>query len=254
MTNPKSSKFVPTLPDDVDFNTPTNSQGDNSIKFYQGIADCTMNDSDNLKNLKVRAKELAIDNVYKKIADYVHGFLKDRLLSFPDDEIIAIANETFKITDVKYNSYDSDDDKIVIRATVNAQIDDNDIMNCLINFFKERIALKSQIEDLKQQIDNIDLAQQKFIECYVNGDEDTIKLCSYVIQLYPNFALAYYNRGEAYYRLKKYEQAIQDCDKVIQLCPNFVSAYSFRGDAYKKLGDNAKSQADFEKFNELWRN
>ena len=83
--------------------------------------------------------------------------MRDRLLTFPDDEIFSIANEIYHVTDVKYDVFNSDD-KLMIRATVLAQIDDNGIMNCLVRFFKERIEFKSQIEDLKRQI--ADLKQQ----------------------------------------------------------------------------------------------
>lgn len=136
MNQPANSKFVPGLPDDDEVSTPTNSTEINSVKIYDGVADCTMNDADTIKNVKIRAKDLAQDNLIKKIADYVDAFLKDRLLIFPHDEILAIANEIYHVTDVKYNIFDSDDDKMIIRATVLAKVDDNDIINCLVRFFK----------------------------------------------------------------------------------------------------------------------
>ena len=151
MNRPASSKYVPGLPADDDIDTQTNSQVDNSIKIYDGVADCPMNDADTIKNVKIRAKDLAQEKLLNKVADYVDGFLRDRLLTFPDDEILSIANEIYHITDVKYDVFNSDDN-LMIRATVLAQIDDNDIMNCLVRFFKERIEFKSQIEDLKRQI------------------------------------------------------------------------------------------------------
>ena len=85
--------------------------------------------------------------------------MKDRLLTFPDDEILSIVKEISNITDVKYNVLDSDDDKILIRATVTAQIDDNDIMNYVIECFKERDELKSQIESLRKE--NEDIRRQR---------------------------------------------------------------------------------------------
>ena len=157
MNRPASSKFVPGLPDDDDIDTQTNSSTPNSVKIYDGVANCTMNDSDTIKNVKIRAKDLAQENLIKKVANYVDGFLRDRLLIFPDDEIFSIANEIYHITDVKYDVFKSDDN-LMIRATVLAQIDDNDIMNCLVRFFKERIDLKSQVEALSKE--NEDLKRQ----------------------------------------------------------------------------------------------
>ncbi|MBQ3442963.1 MAG: tetratricopeptide repeat protein [Selenomonadaceae bacterium] len=226
MNRPESSKFVPGLPADNDINTPTNSQGDNSTKIYDGVAECTMNESDNLKSVKLRAKDLAIQKVQQKISDYVYGFWKDRYLTLPDDEVLSIVNEICNITDVKYNVLDSDD-KISVRATVLAQIDDKDIMNYIIQLFKEKNELKIQNEalrkennNLKHQNDNIDLAINKFFEAEnVQSHKEAIKLYSKAIQLYPNFAYA----------------------------------YSKRGLSYTSIGDDEKAKADYAKYRELRR-
>ncbi|MBR0260273.1 MAG: tetratricopeptide repeat protein [Selenomonadaceae bacterium] len=238
---------------------------DNSIKTYEGVAECTMNDADTIKNVKIRANDLAQENLLKKIADYVDKFLRDRLLIFPKNEILSVANEIYHITDVKYNVFDSDDN-LMIRATVTAQVDDNDIMNCLIGFFQERTELKSQnesfrkeIEDLKSQIaelpNKIFLSYQKYEEAnkLLNKKryEGSIKLYDEVIELNPNFAEAYCNQGIAYFNLTQYERAIQDFNKAIELNPNFAEAYINRGKAYKKLGDKAKSETDFKKYDKL---
>ncbi len=224
MNRPASSKFVPGLPSDDDIDTQTNSASSNSVKIYDGVANCTMNDADTIKNVKIRAKDLAQEKLLNKLADYVDGFLRDRLLTFPDDEIFSIANEIYHITDVKYNTFDSDD-KMMIRATVLAQIDDNDIMNCLVRFFKERIEFKSQIEDLKRQIaefpNKIILANQKS------------------------------NETEKFFNRRDYKGAIKLCDEAIELNPYDYELYEMRGICYQKFGDEAKAQADFKKAKEL---
>ena len=238
MNRPASSKFVPGLPADDDIDTQTNSQGDNSIKIYDGVADCPVNDSDTFKNVKIQAKELAIQKVQQKIADYVYGFWKDRYLTLPDDEVLSIASEICTVTDVKYNFIDSDDNTL-IRATVLAQIDDNDVMNYIIQFFKERNELKSQVEalrkeneDLKRQIaefpNKIILAYQKSSEAsklYNENDyEGAIKLYDEAIQFNPYDYNLYNNRGRSYYGSKQYEKALKDFDKALELNPNCNAA------------------------------
>ena len=271
MNLPDDKKFVPALPSDDDINTPTNSDNPNSIKIYDGVADCPMNDSDTIKNVKSHAKDLAQENLLNKLADYVNGFLRDRFLTFPDDEIFAIANEIYQITDVKYNVFDSDD-KMMVKATVLAQIDDNNIMNCLVRFFKERIDLKSQnealrkeIEDLNRQIaelkpqiitkDKVVLANQKYFEgwnLYREKDsEGAIKLLDEAIELNPYANYMYYYRGKCYRDLKQYEKAIPDYSKAIELYPYDEYAYKYRGECYKALGDEVKANADFKKAKEL---
>ena len=45
---------------------------------------------------------------------------------------------------------------------------------------------------------------------------------SIAIELNPNYAEAYNNRGLAKYNLKKYSEVIADLDKAIELDPNFA--------------------------------
>ena len=55
MNRPASSKFVHALPSDDDIDTQTNYQGDNSIKIYDGVAECMMNEANNLDcNQKIK--------------------------------------------------------------------------------------------------------------------------------------------------------------------------------------------------------
>ena len=125
-----------------------------TIKFFEGVAECLMNDSDTLKDVKIRAKNLAEQNAQQKIVDYIRDFLEFRYLTFPDDEILSIANEILKISNINYGMKDSGND-MIIQSTVTAQIDDNDIMNCLVRFFNERTELKSANETLNAEIDDL---------------------------------------------------------------------------------------------------
>ena len=67
------------------------------------------------------------------------------------------------------------------------------------------------------------------------------------IQLDPNFAVAYNNRGSAYNDLKQYDKAIVDYTKAIQLDPNYAVAYNNRGNAYYFLEHYDKAIADYTK-------
>jgi len=85
-----------------------------------------------------------------------------------------------------------------------------------------------------------------------------------------------YNRGRAYYLLKKYDEAASDfieaiefdyshntnkaeqaillLTEVIKFNPNYAEAYDSRGEYYKELGETDKADADFKKAEELWHN
>ena len=265
MNEGNDKRFVPTLPHDNEIPDSEAISSKDSAIIYQGVADFPTNEADTIKNAKLRAKDLAIENVQNKIADYVYSFFKDRYITLPDDEIFAITKKIYSITEVKYDFNSSDDDNLIIHATVNVKFDDKDIMNYYIKFFEERTELKRQNEalrkeneDLKRQIitkDKIALANQKNNAADKLHDkkdyENAIKLYSEAIELNPYAEKAYYRRGDCYQALKQYEKAIQDYSEAIELCPNVKYLYEWRGNCYKKLGDTEKAQADFAKYEEL---
>ena len=71
------------------------------------------------------------------------------------------------------------------------------------------------------------------------------------IELKPDYANAYNNRGNAKYRLKDYDGAIEDYNKAIELKPDLADAYYNRGNLYDIIGDKNKAEADFKKEKEL---
>ena len=82
--------------------------------------------------------------------------------------------------------------------------------------------------------------------------QEAIKLYSEAIQIKPDFAQSYSNRGFAYLRLGNNQQAIADCTKAIELDPTFVkNAYINRGRAYSALGKKQEAIADYNKAIEL---
>ena len=60
-----------------------------------------------------------------------------------------------------------------------------------------------------------------------------------------NYAVALYNRGNAYYEKKDYDRAIADYDAAIKLNPNYAAAYNSRGLAYDEKRDSDRAIADF---------
>jgi len=84
------------------------------------------------------------------------------------------------------------------------------------------------------------------------GDYDkAIAEYSTAIKLAPGLADTYRNRGIAYGKKGDYDKAIADLDTVIALDPRDALAYYNRGAAYDKKGDKIKAEADFAKAKEL---
>jgi tetratricopeptide (TPR) repeat protein len=67
------------------------------------------------------------------------------------------------------------------------------------------------------------------------------------IELDPGYSEAHYNRGHAFFELDEYGLAIADFDKAISLDPDDAEAYVNRGSAYAKLGERDQAIADYEK-------
>ena len=68
--------------------------------------------------------------------------------------------------------------------------------------------------------------------------EEALKDYDKAIELDPNYTFAYNNRGLAFYKLNKFEEALKDYDKAIELDPNYVSAHNNKKFVYKILKNN----------------
>lgn len=71
------------------------------------------------------------------------------------------------------------------------------------------------------------------------------------IEINPNSALTYYNRGILYLNIKEYSKAIIDFDKTIELNPNDADSYYSRGCAHQKIGNKDKACEDWQISNSL---
>ena len=76
--------------------------------------------------------------------------------------------------------------------------------------------------------------------------ESAIESFDKAIQIKPNFAEAYNNRGNAFLELQKLESAIESFDKAIQIKPDYAEAYNNRGNALK---DFKKLESAIESYN-----
>ncbi len=67
-----------------------------------------------------------------------------------------------------------------------------------------------------------------------------------VIEIDPDFADAYYNRGVAKVRLKEFQEAIKDFDKAIKLKPEDIFCYLNRGVAKDQIKEFQEAIKDFD--------
>ena len=67
------------------------------------------------------------------------------------------------------------------------------------------------------------------------------------IKLKPNLAEGYNNRGITYKEKGELDRAIKDFDKALELKSDFTEAYNNRGNAYRIIGNLSKSFADYNR-------
>ncbi|HJT57594.1 MAG TPA: serine/threonine-protein kinase [Ktedonobacteraceae bacterium] len=89
------------------------------------------------------------------------------------------------------------------------------------------------------------------IHSHLKQYEQAIKDYSHAIELNPKFALAYSNRGLIYHDLKMYRRAIEDYTRAIELNTQDAFMYYSRGITYRALGENERAIADYTRAIEL---
>lgn len=86
----------------------------------------------------------------------------------------------------------------------------------------------------------------KGISCRCAGDyRGAIANYTQAIHLDPEFAEAYYSRGNTQFELHNYEQAIQDYTQAIQYNPACADAYYNRGNTLVLIGKQQEALADY---------
>ncbi len=183
----------------------------------------------------------------------------------------------------------SDETSIIVwTATVEVNVDDAELQSWLMRDDKDKSTIITQtreaqkssaenertIEDLRdkynqatsqaerdkirQQMNDADrdfLADQKLEDgnrlYYAQDYDGAIRLYGEAVELNPNYAQAYNNRGCAYDDIKQYERAIADYDAAIQLDPNFAAAYNNRGAAYANMEQHERAIQDLDTAIEL---
>ena len=202
-----------------------------------------------------RAREEAKRAAAEKAGVYVQSYSKTINLELEYDEIQTVAAQILKVQDEKISQQVLQDNLLEITVTIKAVVDGTDtetlkkLMTDKQNLTEsterykklqeEYDALKKQMEDLKKQYANSNDSQKAQIKNSIakNGEyfnalleleqgnnfyfrkdyKNAISAYSRALQINPNFAEAYNNRGNAYVQLKNYQQAMQDLQNAVRL-------------------------------------
>lgn len=113
-------------------------------------------------------------------------------------------------------------------------------------------ALAQQFKQASRGLNAVSLNEQALTLGQNGKYTKALELLNKAIELDPNYAKVYSNRGNAYICLKQYTKAIQDYNRAIELDPNDAIAYSNRGSIFvAEMGLKEKGCADLRKACEL---
>lgn len=115
-----------------------------------------------------------------------------------------------------------------------------------------------QVNKINSEQEKLDLKRESYYhnlrgwDYSKSGDfSNAISEYTKALELDPDDAMTYFNRGLIYYSMGDYHRAISDFSKTIELNPNRASTYYNRGLAFEKLGKTEESHRDIAKANEL---
>ena len=257
------------------------------IKMYTGIGESQMSEIETADIVKLRAREKAIKNATEKagVALVSYSRMLNNILT--DDEVAAITSTKYEIVGEptykrKIQQVTDLSTSIIWTATVNVNVDDEEIQNwlnldeteklTLINRVKENNRANAEndkkVEDLRVKYltattdaekdkirAEIKLADKKYFAIrkfnegngYSYDEEKALQYYTEAIELNPDYAEAYYQRGVIYSEMHQYEKAIENFNKAIQILPNYGAAYHYRGRSYYFLKDFKKALEDLNK-------
>lgn len=239
---------------------------------YIGEGFYSMCELETLEIAKERAKAVAVRNAIEKSCPYVKSYTLTKNSNLDSDAIEFITVNVIKLTDEPHFNIED----MMIRVTINAQINDCDIerllnMNIYENIIQYKALRRAEVKQAKliaelknQSADNPDdketfakkfaeadkvfLSHQKLHEAlklYNKDDyEGTIRLCNEAIELNPTYNFSYNNRALALICLGQYDEAIKDFETSIQLHAACFNAYNNRGAVYRKLNQYEKAIDD----------
>ncbi|MBQ3443301.1 MAG: tetratricopeptide repeat protein [Selenomonadaceae bacterium] len=251
------------------------------VMTYTGSDEYIMSEFETIDIAKQRAEQKAIRNAQEQAGVYVESNTEVVNMMVTKDEIRTLTAGILKVTDVQYQLTPLEGGKsLIVKATVKADIDSNELANYLNRPLTERADLvaqnlelqkaiaaqDAQIAQLKRQLadksqdttniadrfaaeDKIFLSNQQLTEAgklYYQGNlNGAANHCTRAIELSSNNATAYSIRGAIYYKLNDFNSALADFNKAIEFNHSDYKNFYNRGLAYIKLNDYWRAAQDF---------
>lgn len=231
------------------------------IKTYTGTDEYIMSEFETIDIAKQRAKQKAERAAQEQAGVYISSYSEMKNLELVKDEIVSIACGILSVQDVKYDVKPLENvNGFLIRATVTANIDSDDVNKWLDKGAMERSAIVSRNKELQaavaEQNATIEKLKAQIEKLKTDGklsgkrerDKVTQEIAAEDKIFQANQKLA---EAEKNFYNRNFEASIKLCDEAIKLDPKSARAYGGRGGAYGVLNQPQQAIADCTKAIEL---
>ena len=234
------------------FASPVNAE----IQTYEGTDEYIMSEFETPDVAKQRAKQKAERMAIEKAGVFVESTTEVSNMMVTKDEIITMTGGILKLVEnPKYEMIPLEGgETFIVRATVKAQIDTDDIAKWLNRGAGERSELVDQNRELQKAIEEQDrqIAELKARLANAGSAQDKEKISAQFAAEDKNFmanqklqdALRFYYAGN-------FNGAVNSCTEALSLNPNAGLAYSLRGTIYYQLGQYPAAVADLSRAGNL---
>ena len=231
------------------------------VKTYTGSDEYVMSEFETIDIAKQRARQKAERNAQEQAGVYISSYSETRDMELVSDEIVTIACGIMSVVDVKYDVQPlADVNGFVIRATVTANIDTDDVNKWLSKGAQEKSDIVAQNKDLQRAVDEqsamIEKLKSQIAQLKADGkldnqnarDKVTAEFAAEDKIFQANLKL---EEAQKKFFDHDFQAVIKLCDEALTLDPKSAIAYGKRGAAYGVINQPQKSIADLTKAIEL---
>ncbi|MBR1806898.1 MAG: tetratricopeptide repeat protein [Selenomonadaceae bacterium] len=237
------------------------STAEAEIKTYTGTDEYVMSEFETIDIAKQRARQKAERNAQEQAGVYINSYSETRDMELVSDEIVTIACGIMSVVDVKYDVQPlADVNGFVIRATVTANIETDDVNKWLQKGAQERSSIVAQNQELQRAVDEQSATIEKLkaqikqlkaggkLDNQSERDKVTAEIAAEDKIFQANLKL---EEAQKKFIAHDFNAVIQLCTEAIELDPNSSIAYGKRGAAYGVTNHPQQSITDCTKAIEL---
>ena len=231
------------------------------IKTYEATDEYIMSEFETIDIAKQRARQKAERAAQEQAGVYINSYTEMKNLELVKDEITAVACGIISVVDVKYDVTPLDNaNGFLIRATVKANINTDDVNKYLDKSAQEKSSIVAQNKELQAAVAEQDAQiaklkaqiEQLKAEGKLSSKNEREKI-SQEVAAEDKIFQANQKMEEAQKKFfnHDFEAVIKLCNEAIELNPKSARAYGGRGAAYGVLNQQQKAIADCTKAIEL---